>query len=133
MNFMERLKALAKRREMEGIYTDVSLINEAIDRLGKAGAEIEKLKSMLAGYGKLDADMAVAERRAVIAEAGFNEARKALEPFARAWDLVLQERPDAPDAISFAVMVDEHDDTVIGLTWGDLRAASRALTGGNNG
>ncbi len=57
------------------------------------------------------------------------EKDKALEPLARAGARVIEERPDAPDGVPFHVMVDEHDNGVITLTWGDLRRAREAWGG----
>lgn len=54
--------------------------------------------------------------------------REALTPFAEAGRIVDDQRPDASDAVPFSVMVDEEDNSVASLTWGNLRAASDALS-----
>lgn len=63
VDIKERLADYGLTLEPDVVICDRRTIDEAVSRIAELETENERLRNMLNGYGKLDAELAIAERR----------------------------------------------------------------------
>lgn len=112
----------------------------AYERSGGIGKDRGQRRTAVAELHAARSDVAAAVEAFASREAALSAVtaendrlREALEPFAEAGRLVDEHRPDAPDGVPFHVMVDEEDNGIITLTWGQLRTAALTSEDRTNG